>query len=496
MNITGIVCIHKSNYAIGYNNQLLFALKNDMRFFKQTTTITLDSDKQNAVLMGYNTYASIPTQYFPLQNRINIIISNHHYKEIKQKIKVESLEKVYVFRNILNGIHFCNVMDTIETLFVIGGSSIYDYFINNYLFNNIYITEITKPITDIGNIYLNNIQILELNYVKTHIQTYTDYDCICNVDNKYYDVSYSIYNYKAILVEKYNKYIHSITNEHNYLNTLQYVLEHGENRNTRNSETISTFGTRMEFDLTLGFPLLTTKKMFWKGIKEELVWFLQGNTNSKNLSDKGVHIWDGNSNREFLNSIGLETYKEWDCGPIYGFQWRHFNACYRGCDVNYNNQGVDQLLQVIHLLKTDPTSRRIFMSAWNPEQMKQMALPPCHISYQFYVSDGNRLQCQMYQRSGDMFLGIPFNIASTALLVHIIAKMTDLVPGKIIIVVGDAHIYKNHVKQVKLQIQRKPYVPCTLMIKTKKDNIEDYTSSDFILKNYISQSSIKADMVA
>jgi dihydrofolate reductase / thymidylate synthase len=496
MNIVGIVCINKSNYSIGHNNQLLYALKNDMRFFKHTTTTTTDLDKQNAVLMGYNTYTSIPAQYFPLQNRINIIISNRHYKEIKQKIKVESLENVYVFRNILNGIHFCNVMNTIETLFVIGGSSIYDYFIKNYLFNNIYITEITKPITDIGTVYLDNIQILELNYIKHYVQTSTDNNSKCHVDNQRYTVTYSIYNYKAIFVETYHKYIAERTNEHNYLDTLHYVLEHGENRNTRNSETISTFGTRMEFDLTLGFPLLTTKKMFWKGIKEELVWFLQGNTNSKDLSDKGVHIWDGNSNRDFLDSIGLETYKEWDCGPIYGFQWRHFNARYRGCNATYYNQGVDQLLHVIHLLKTDPTSRRIFMSAWNPEQMKQMALPPCHISYQFYVADGNKLQCQMYQRSGDMFLGVPFNIASTALLVHIIAKMTDLVPGKIIIVVGDAHIYKNHIEQVKLQLQRKPYVPCSLMIKTKKKNIEDYISSDFVLKNYSSQSSIKGDMVA
>ena len=197
MNIVGIVCINKSNYSIGHNNQLLYALKNDMRFFKHTTTTTTDLDKQNAVLMGYNTYTSIPAQYFPLQNRINIIISNRHYKEIKQKIKVESLENVYVFRNILNGIHFCNVMNTIETLFVIGGSSIYDFFIKKYLFNNIYITEITKPIADIGTVYLDNIQILELNYIKHYIQTSTDNKCKCYVDNLRYTVTYSIYNYKS-----------------------------------------------------------------------------------------------------------------------------------------------------------------------------------------------------------------------------------------------------------------------------------------------------------
>tara|TARA_B110000211_G_C14059603_1_gene544920 strand:- start:1140 stop:2222 length:1083 start_codon:yes stop_codon:yes gene_type:complete len=359
-----------------------------------------------------------------------------------------------------------------------------------------YITEITTPNMDIGNVFLKNKNIIELNYVKNLLHTYTEKNCINNVDKNLYEVSYSMYNYKAIQINDYTMYIQTKTNEFNYLQQLQNVLDHGETRHTRNSETISSFGIRMEFDLTLGFPLLTTKKMFWKGIKEELVWFLGANTNSKDLSDKGVHIWDGNSNRAFLDSIGLETYKEWDCGPIYGFQWRHFNAKYKGCLVNYKHQGVDQLLQVIHLLKTDPTSRRIFMSAWNPEQMKQMALPPCHISYQFYVSEGNKLQCQMYQRSGDMFLGIPFNIASTALLVHIVAKMTDLQPGKVIIVVGDAHIYKNHVEQVKIQLQRTPYIPCNLIVKTKKNNIEEYSASDFILQNYYSHPSIKANMVA
>jgi len=495
MNITGIVCVN-NNYAIGYDNRLLYTLKKDMQFFKHTTVYTCDNNKKNAVLMGYHTYTSIPTKYFPLEKRVNIIISDTHYKEIKKTIKDNNLKEVFVFRNILNAIHFCNIDNAIETLFVIGGSSIYDFFMKKYLFTNIYITEITNPKTNIGNVFFNNKNILDLNYIKRYIHTHVEENCLQHIDNQTYNVTYSIYEHKAIFVEKYSTYIHTQSHEQNYLTQLQYVLDHGEIRQTRNAETLSCFGIRMEFDLTLGFPLLTTKKMFWKGIKEELMWFLKANTNSKDLSDKGVHIWDGNSNREFLDSIGLETYKEWDCGPIYGFQWRHFNAKYKGCLVNYKHQGVDQLLQVIHLLKTDPTSRRIFMSAWNPEQMKQMALPPCHISYQFYVSEGNKLQCQMYQRSGDMFLGIPFNIASTALLVHILAKMTDLQPGKVILVVGDAHIYKNHVEQVKLQLQRTPYIPCNLIVKTKKNTIEEYVANDFVLQNYHSYPSIKADMVA
>lgn len=495
MKTIGIVCINKHNNAIGYNNDLLFKLKQDMKFFKITTIRTDDISKQNAVLMGYNTYTSIPTKYFPLKDRINIIISNNHYKDIKQKIKNESLQNVYVFRNILNAVHYCNNMNTIETLFVIGGASIYDFFIKKYLFHSILITEIKSPVLDIGNVFFKENNILELNYIKSYIDSFREAECLNNVDNIKYTVDYSICKYKSIFTEHYYKYIDSKTNEYNYIKQLEYVLLNGETRQTRNAETISSFGIRMEFDLTLGFPLLTTKKMFWKGIKEELLWFLQANTNANDLSNKGVHIWDGNSNRDFLDSIGLHSYQEGDCGPIYGFQWRHFNAKYNGCNSDYKHQGVDQLQQIIHLLQTNPTSRRIFMSAWNPEQMKEMALPPCHISYQFYVSEDKKLQCQMYQRSGDMFLGIPFNIGSTALLVHILAKMTGLIPGKVILVVGDAHIYKNHVDQVKLQLQKKPYLPCNLIVKQKRNNIEEYQSTDFVLQNYHSHPYIKADMV-
>ena len=497
MKINGIVCINGVNQAIGYNNSLLFRLKQDMAFFKQTTTHTHDSNKQNAVLMGYNTYTSIPTKHFPLHNRINIVITKNHYTELKKYIRNHSISNVFVYRKILNAIHFCSTRtDTpIESLFIIGGSSIYNYCISKGLYNDIYVTSIFSPKLDIGDTFLHIQDTLALHYVNQHTKICTEKNVVNLVDQQTYDVQYSISKYKNIHEIPYTDILSIKTNEHTYLKQLRYVLDNGETRQTRNSETISTFGIRMEFDLTLGFPLLTTKKMFWKGIKEELMWFLQANTNAKDLSDKGVRIWDGNSTKEYLDSIGLDNYNEGDCGPIYGFQWRHFNARYRGCNVDYTNQGVDQLRQVIHLLRTNPTSRRIFMSAWNPEQMQQMALPPCHISYQFYVSEGNMLQCQMYQRSGDMFLGIPFNIASTALLVHIIAKMTDLTPGKIILVVGDAHIYKNHLTQVQLQLERIPYIPPTLIIKTKQQNIEDYDASDCILQDYCCYPSIKANMV-
>lgn len=284
-------------------------------------------------------------------------------------------------------------------------------------------------------------------------------------------------------------------NEYSYLNALKDIIETGERRQTRNSTTLSKFGIKLDFDISSSFPLLTTKRVYWKGVLHELLWFISGNTNSKDLEKNDVNIWKGNSTREFLDSVNLYDNEEGDCGPIYGFQWRHFGAKYESCNVNYNGIGIDQLNNCINLIKTDPSSRRIFMSAWNPVQMNEMCLPPCHVSYQFYVSSDKKLSCIMYQRSGDMFLGIPFNIASVSLLVYIIANITDTVPGNISIVIGDAHIYESHIEQVKLQINRIPYDLPTLTIKHKINDIDLYIADDFIIENYKCHAGIKAEMV-
>jgi thymidylate synthase len=284
-------------------------------------------------------------------------------------------------------------------------------------------------------------------------------------------------------------------NEQVYLDVLKDILTSGEYRKTRNSETLSKFSIKMDFDISESFPLLTTKKMFWKGIVEELIWFIKGNTNSKDLELNGVNIWKANSSREFLDENKLFNYEEGDCGPIYGFQWRHFGTPYKGHSYNYNGLGIDQLENCIKLIKQDPTSRRILMSAWNPPQINDMCLPPCHVSYQFYVSKGH-LSAILYQRSGDMFLGIPFNIASVSLLVYIISKITDLIPGKVSIVIGDAHIYLNHVDAINKQLLRKPLNPPKLEIKKKFSNINDYKMDNLTLIGYESHSSIKAEMIA
>ena len=271
--------------------------------------------------------------------------------------------------------------------------------------------------------------------------------------------------------------------DENYNNLVNLVLSHGELRKDRTGVgTLSVFGTQQRYDISESFPLLTSKRVYWKGVVEELLWMLRGSTNAKDLQSKNVHIWDGNSTREFLDSLGLD-YPTNHLGPVYGHQWRHYNATYKTADDDYSGEGVDQVKEIINLLRTDPYSRRIILSAWNPSQNSIMALPPCHTLAQFYVQ-GNKLSCQLYQRSGDVGLGVPFNIASYSLLTYILAKMTNLVPHEFIHVIGDAHIYVNHIDQLTAQLENETHASPTLQVKNKHKNIEDYTMEDFELENY------------
>jgi len=249
----------------------------------------------------------------------------------------------------------------------------------------------------------------------------------------------------------------------------------------------------MRFNLRKTFPLLTTKRVFWRGVVEELLWFISGSTNAKVLQEKGIHIWDGNASREYLDSIGLKEREEGDLGPVYGFQWRHFGARYTNMNADYSGQGFDQLADVIHKIKFNPEDRRIILSAWNPADLKLMALPPCHMFAQFYVAKGE-LSCQMYQRSCDMGLGVPFNIASYALLTCMIAHVCDLVPGDLIHVLGDAHVYRNHVGPLLEQLQNSPRPFPVLKINPEKNDIDSFVANDFELIGYDSHKKIEMKM--
>lgn len=270
--------------------------------------------------------------------------------------------------------------------------------------------------------------------------------------------------------------------EQQYLNLLNQILSEGETRTDRTGTgTKSIFGASMKYDLRNEFPLITTKQVSFNVILKELLFFISGKTDTKILESQGVNIWKGNTSKEFLEKRNL-PYREGDLGAGYPWQWRHIGEVYEGCDKEY--KGIDQLQNVIKSIKEDPFSRRHIVSSWDVVNIDKMALPPCHCFFQFYVSNDGYLDCQMYQRSADMFLGVPFNIASYALLTIIIAHLTNLKPRYYHHVLGDAHIYLNHIDQVKEQIGREPYPFPTVTVNTHVESIDDFKLTDFTLQNY------------
>lgn len=283
--------------------------------------------------------------------------------------------------------------------------------------------------------------------------------------------------------------------EYQYLDSIQYILDHAQRKTDRTGTgTLSVFGTQCRYNLRDDiFPLLTTKRVFWRGVVEELLWFIRGSTNAHDLSAKGVHIWDANGSRQFLDSRGLYDRDEGDLGPVYGFQWRHFGAKYEDMHADYTGKGVDQLAEVINTIKTNPDDRRIIMSAWNPTDLPKMALPPCHAFVQFYVCN-DELSCQLYQRSADMGLGVPFNIASYSLLTYMIAHVTGLKTGDFVHTIGDAHVYVNHVDPLKEQLKREPRPFPKLYIKRKVEEINDFTLEDFEIVGYKPHPKIQMEM--
>ena len=457
-------------YGIGYLGQLPWPhIKEDMKHFYELTTS--GNGATNAVIMGRKTWDSLPVSVKPLPKRDNYVLT-------RNADRFEGPSNVKLFSDFDDAVR--DACATHDHVFVIGGAQIYKLAIDHPGLRYIYLTRILADYKfDTAFPYPPNHQFVKVSQSD-----------IIRPKNPTLIPSYRFQTLQRVNME-----------ERAYLDLLKRILTDGHERLDRTGVgTIGLFAQTLRFDLRYTFPLLTTKRTFWRGIVEELLWFIKGSTDVKLLQEKGVRIWDGNSSRTYLDSVGLKQYREGDAGPIYGFQWRHFGANYSDCETDYTGQGVDQLNWVIKQIKEQPWSRRHVVTAWNPMDLPKMCLPPCHLLFQFYVhphSDTGKphgLSCRMVQRSADMFLGVPFNIASYALLTRMVAQVCELQPRELIMQFGDAHIYKNAVEQCKTQITREP--KCFPMVRLNPDvkNIEDFTSQDIKLVNYESYPRIKAQM--
>lgn len=460
---TAIVA-YDSNYGIGKNNKIPWKLPEDIEHFKNTTI-------NNIVIMGRKTYESIGK---PLSNRINFIISS----TLELKIDDTNLNLIKVFKTPLECVKECLINDRYKNikLFIIGGTSIYNWFYEKKLIGDEFLTEIEGDYN------------CDTYFKYNHFYTNKNTKILNTWNYKYHNSD----NPSAMLL--YNIYINN--EENNILELMSKILKEGISSNDRTGTgTLSLFGERLTFDLSNNnFPLMTTRKLFFRGIFEELMFYLRGQTNNKFLIDKGVNIWTANTTREFLDKRGLNHLPVGDFGHSYGFSFRHFGANYINCNTDYKDQGYDQIKNIINEIKLNPESRRLVISLWEPNNMSKAALPPCLIMYQFYIRN-NKISCMMTQRSSDYFTAGGWNIATGSLLTILLSKICNLEPDKLIWNIGDVHIYQNLINQAKEQLLRNPYTFPKLYFKEKEyKNIEDFNYEDLELLGYKYHPNIKFDM--
>lgn len=478
-----------TQWGISKKGNIPWKIMEDYNFFLDVTKRQYIKDKKNIIIMGKNTWKTLPDTSRSLKDRITIIISTSMTIEDLNSGNLTGTES-YLVKSFAEATALCNVIDG-GKVFICGGSQIYDEALKKLKIDNTYITKIYY---DYGcdNFFPSHLANVDSS-TSTECNTFMLNDAIRNIKIK-------------VTFTKWGAINGTNLGEIQYTNMLKTILSTGDFKQTRNSKTWSIFGKTMEFDLEQGFPLLTTKKMFLKGIFEELSFFLKGDTNTRHLSEKNVKIWENNTNREFLDLNGLSHYDIGDMGSMYGFNLVHFGAEYRGMDKNYENQGFNQIQYCIHLLKTDPYSRRIIMTTYNPAKAHEGVLYPCHgLSIVFSVDKYHRLSCMMTQRSADIICGIPFNIASYALLIHLFCEVINndtnyignkFTPGKLIINFADIHIYESHYSQSIRQILREPFDFPKIVFKRKLNVLTDFVFDDIIIQNYNCYPGIIAKMVA
>jgi len=466
---------------IGKNGSIPWDCPEDLRRFARITT----GNCRNMLIMGRKTWDSIPEDRRPLRHRMNVVLTrdrNILNAGENNRSNVQFVSDPILAEQYAQVLHY-------GTVFVIGGKSVYEQYL---------------PLVDVIHV--------------TRIKGDHGCDTFFPADVPSHEVESSdeIPSDPNILSFETWKMVHRIPSAHDleYFRVLRYVLTDGKDRPDRTGTgVLSVFAPEiMRFDISQSVPLLTTKKMAWKGIIKELLWFLRGDTDAKILQKEGVRIWDGNSSREFLDRRGLH-YEEGVIGPAYGWSFRRFGAKYDETFADARNiseedavdlGGADQLAYVEKLLKTDPYSRRIYMNLWNAQALDEMALPPCHVGINFYVDKENdatastpyMLSCQVYIRSNDLFLGNPYNIFSYAVFVYIMAKRCDMRPKSLNIVIGDAHIYKDHIKAVREQLSRKPYAAPKLRLSDNIKNADyaDFSIDDFAVDDYVCHPTIRANM--
>lgn len=496
INIIACITYFKNKLAIGKNGGLLFKLKDDMAFFKNITTNQLSQDSKlnkNVVLMGRKTFFSIPQNFRPLKDRINIVLTRD--KQLMNLSPVPSnldLSKDLYFTDMLT---FNKIYEKYNpNVYVIGGADVYNHFMNKS--DRLYITHVQTEDN-------KDIKFEKNEEPDTFINHFSaDYKLV-GLSEKYKGVYNNIpLSYRVL----HYRHTDKTTEEYKYMHLMNNIIMNGNWRSDRTGVgTVSVFGNQMRFDISQSIPMMTTKRVPFKTILEELLWFCRGDTDAKLLQSKGVKIWDGNTSREFLDKQGLTHYPEGVLGAGYGFQWRFFGAKYSHSFADTSQVdtsligGVDQLQYVEDLLKNDPFSRRIMISAWNPSDFDKTALVPCHVLLQFYVEEINGekyLSSQFYMRSNDVFLANVFNVVSYSVLTYILAKRTGMKPKEIVYTCGDSHIYSNHVEQVKEQLERHPR-PFPKLVLDESVATKDWskiTAEDFELVGYFPYPAIKAPM--
>ena len=533
-----VVAYTFNKQGIGKNGTLPWHIIEDMKHFKEITVPNKKPFFFSIVIMGRKTWDSIPESYKPLSNRYNIILSNDEaYKKSQMQkyasifnnnnninnnndwksgvkfttwdafFNEEYIDVEYILRNkVLGNIQSLDSLQSLNGVpitfnyYIIGGESIYQKALESKLNLYIYATEI----------YTQSHNIIDCDTFfpkidKTIITNISSFNKSINQVNNY-DVWYRFITYAKIIQPiLFNTTTPFPTAENKYLELMSDILEKGQTNYDRTGVgTLSIFGTMLKYNLQDTFPISTTKRIFFRAIFEELMLYLSGKTYNAILQDKGIHVWDGNTSRDFLDKRGLTDYIEGDMGQTYGFNMRHFGGIYKGCKTDYSigNYGYDQLANIINLIKTDPYSRRIIIDLWDSSTVDKTALPSCLCKYQFNVNVVKKeLNLAIYLRSSDYFLANNWNTCTGALLVHLLCNLEgiNLNPGELTVFIADAHIYKTHIEHVKLNLERSPYpfpklLVCNGNSEKKKKDILDFKFEDLELLGYKAHPTIKADM--